>query len=152
MNKFNKRRKATSIPSFEFPTLYNKFPHNKLLMVLNSWTEFCFDGRENQYITFNSYGSWWVKDVKDNVICLNKQHVKYAVPCFLFDCFFIIGPKIFFQIISNPIECDPVSVFANQFLCFYESKSINEIKKNNLIKARKLTFLGLLMTSSRLHQ
>ena len=82
MNKFNKRRKATSIPSFEFPTLYNKFPHNKLLMVLNSWTEFCFDGRENQYITFNSYGSWWVKDVKDNVIHLNKQHVKYAVPCF----------------------------------------------------------------------
>ena len=43
MNEFNKRRKATSVLTFDFPTLYTKFPHNNLLMVLNSLIN-CFDG------------------------------------------------------------------------------------------------------------
>ena len=33
---------------------------------------------------------------------------------------------------------DPALYFANLFLYFYESKWINELKKNDLIKARKL--------------
>ena len=33
---------------------------------------------------------------------------------------------------------DPALFFANLFLYFYESKWINELKKNDLIKARKL--------------
>ena len=122
MNKLDKRRKITYISTFEFLTLYNKLSHNKLLMVLNSSIDFCFDRGENQYITFNSYGACWVKDIKDNVICLNKQHIKDTVPHFLFDCYFIVGPRIFFQIIGIPMRCDPISFFANQFLCFYESK------------------------------
>ena len=33
---------------------------------------------------------------------------------------------------------DPASFVANLFLYFYESKWMNELKKNDLIKARKL--------------
>ena len=56
-----------------FPTLYTKLPRNKLLMVLNSLIDFCFDGGECKYITVNNYGARWVNNIKDNVICLNKQ-------------------------------------------------------------------------------
>ena len=42
-------------------------------MVLNSLIDFCFDGGESKYITVNNYGARWVKNIKDNVICLNKQ-------------------------------------------------------------------------------
>ena len=73
MNGLNKRRKATSVSTFDFSTLYTKLPHNKLLMVLNSLIDFCFDGGECKYITVNNYGARWVNNIKDNVICLNKQ-------------------------------------------------------------------------------
>ena len=61
MNGLDKQRKATSVSTFNFSTLYTKFPHNKLPMVLNSLIDFCFDGRECKYITVNNYGGRWVK-------------------------------------------------------------------------------------------
>ena len=36
------------------------------------------------------------------------------------------------------MESDPAPFFANLFLYFYESKWMNELKKNDVIKARKL--------------
>ena len=57
INELNKRRKATSVSTFEFSTLYTKLPHNKLLMVLNSLINFYFDGGENKYITVNNMES-----------------------------------------------------------------------------------------------
>ena len=46
VNKLNKRNKAKYISTFDFPTLYTKLPHNKLLMVLHHLIDFCFDGGE----------------------------------------------------------------------------------------------------------
>ena len=72
INGLDKRRKATSVSTFAFSTLYTKLPHNKLLMILNGLIDVCFDGGESKYITVNNYGAHWVKIFKDNVICLNK--------------------------------------------------------------------------------
>ena len=66
----NKHRKATSVSTFDFSTLYPKLPHNKLLMVLNSLIDFCFDGRESKCITVNSYGAHCVKIVNKRYSCL----------------------------------------------------------------------------------
>ena len=57
MNGLNKHRKATSVSTFDFSTLYTKLPQNKLLMVFNSLIDFCFDGGESKYITVNNYGA-----------------------------------------------------------------------------------------------
>ena len=149
VNGLNKRRKATSVSTFEFSTLYTKLPHNKILMVLSSLIDFCFDGGECKYITVNNYGARWVNIIKHNVICLNKQQIKDAVGYLLLNCNFTVGPKIFCQIIGIPMGSDPAPFFANLFLYFYESKWMNELKKNDLIRARKLNvifkviFLGL---------
>ena len=66
MNGLNKWRKATSVSTFNFSTLYTKLTHKKLLMVLNSSIDFCFDGGECKYITVNNYGACWVNNIKDN--------------------------------------------------------------------------------------
>ena len=116
MNGLNKRRKATSVSTFDFSTLCTKLPHNKLLMVLNSVIDFCFDGGESRYITVNNYGAFWVKNIKDNVICLNKQQIKDAVAYLLFTCYFTVGSKIFCQIIGIPTGSDPAPFFANLLL------------------------------------
>ena len=77
------------------------------------------------------------KNIKDNVICLNKQQMKDAVAYLLFN-YFTVGPKIFCQIIGTPMGSDPAPFFANLFLYLYKSKWMNELKKNDLIKVRKL--------------
>ena len=40
--------------------------------------DFCFDGRNSNYVTVSSYGARWVKDIKENQICLSKQQRKDA--------------------------------------------------------------------------
>ena len=90
ISKLNKRRKSNSIPTFDFSTLYTKLSHKKLLMVLNSLINFSFDGGENKCITVTSYGAHWVKNIKDNVICLGKQPIKDAVSCLLTCCLIVI--------------------------------------------------------------
>ena len=85
-----------------YSILYTKL-HNKLLMVRNSLIGFCFDGGESKFITVNNYGARWVKDIKDNVICLKKQQTKDAVAYLLLNCYFTVGPKIFCQIIGVPM-------------------------------------------------
>ena len=100
MNGLNKRKKATSVSTFDFSTLYTKLPHNKLLMVLNSLINFCFDGGESKYITVNNNGARWVKNIKDNVICLNKQRIEYTVSYLHFNCYFTVGLKFFYLIIG----------------------------------------------------
>ena len=55
MNELNKRRKATSVLTFNFSTLYPKLLHRKLLTVVNGLIDFCFDGGESRYITVNNY-------------------------------------------------------------------------------------------------
>ena len=140
----NKQKKATSVSTFDFSTLYTKPPHNKFLMVRNSLIDFCFDGGESKYITINNYRACWVKMIKDNVICLNKQQMKDAVPYVLLNCCFAVGPKIVCQIIGILMGSDLAPFFANLFLYFYERKWMNKLKKNDLIKARNLcNILGL---------
>ena len=122
MNGLNKRRKATSVSIFNFSTLYTKVPHNELLIVLNTLTEFCFGGGEIRYITVNNYGAHWVKSIKDNVICLKKQERKDAVAYLLFNFCFIVSPKIPCQIIgilmgSNPAPFSPTYSYIFMKVC-----------------------------------
>ena len=65
------------------------------------------DGEESKYITVDSYGALWAKNIKDNVKCLNKQQIKDAVAHLFFNCYFTVGPEIFCQIIGIPMGSDP---------------------------------------------
>ena len=94
-------------------------------MVLNSLIDFCYGGGESKYITVNNYGSHQVKNIKDNVIYLNKQQIKDAVAYLHFNCYITVGPKIFCHIIGIPMGPDPAPFFANLFLQFYENESAN---------------------------
>ena len=78
-------------------------------MVLNCLIDFCFDRGESKSITVNNYGARWVKNITDNVICLNKQQIKDAVAYLLLNCYFTVGPKISCQITGIPLGSDPAS-------------------------------------------
>ena len=138
INRLNKRNKAKSITTFDFSTLYTKLPHNKLLKVLHSLIDFCFDGGIKKFILINKFGAYWVSEKKKDHICFSKQDIKDAVTYLLRNCYFTVGSKLFRQIIGIPMGSDPAPFFANLFLYFYEKKWITELKKRDLLKARKL--------------
>ena len=119
---FNKHRKVAFVSTFDFPALCTKLLYNKLLMTLNSLIDFCFNLGESKYITVNSYGAHWIKNIKGNAI-YHKQQIKDAVVYLFSNCYFTIGPKIFFcQVIGVPVGSDTAPLFAIFFLYFYESK------------------------------
>ena len=78
------------------------------------------------------------KNIKENIIYLYKQQIKDAVAYLRFNCYFTVSPKIICLIIGIPMASDPAPFFANLLFCFYESKWMNELKKNDIIKATKL--------------
>ena len=55
-----------------------------------------------------------------------------------FNCYLTVGPKVFCQIIGILMGSDPTLFFANFFLYFYKCRWMNKLKKNDLIKARKV--------------
>ena len=56
----------------------------------------------------------------------------------LSNCYFTVGLKIFCQVIGIPMGSDPAPFFANLFLYYYENKWMKDLKRKDLIKARKL--------------
>ena len=73
------------------------------------------DGGECKYITVNNYGVRWINNIKDNVICLNKQQIKDAVAYLLLNCSFTVGLKIFCQIVGSPMGSDPAPFLATYY-------------------------------------
>ena len=82
-----------------FSTLYTRLRRNKLLMVLTDSIDFSLG--EEKIIT----GLVVIVIIlsKDNQICLNKQQINDAVVHLLFNCYFIVDPKIFCQFSGIPI-------------------------------------------------
>ena len=113
MTKLNARKKAKSISTFDFSTLYTKLPHDKLLNVLFKLIDFCFNGGGHKYVTISKYGARWSKDRTNSRLCFDKQKLKNAISYLLSNCFFTVGSKIFRQIIGIPIY----GVRSCAFLC-----------------------------------
>ena len=95
--------------------------------------EFCFDGGENKFIQINKFGARWVREVNNK--CFSKQQMKHALSYLLSNCYFTVGTKILCQIIGIPMGLNQLH---NLFLYYYESRWMNELKKIDLIRARKL--------------
>jgi len=136
LRNLNRYGKAKSISTFDFSTLYTKIPHDKLLEVLYSIIDFCFDGTDKKFINVTNWGASFVLK-KVNKTCFTKQKVKDAVKYLLSHCFFTVGKNVFQQIIGIPMGSDPAPFFANLFLYHYERKWLLELKKNDLVSARK---------------
>ena len=139
IKNLNKRNRARSISTFDFSTLYTKIPHDKLIFVLHSLIDFCFNGGICDYIGVTDYGSHWVNDHSKYTIWFDRKRIKDAVSYLLSNCYFTIGKKLFRQIIGIPMGSDPAPFFANLFLYYYENKWLVQLKKNDLCKARKFS-------------
>ena len=138
INRLNKRGRAKSIDTFDFSTLYTKIPHDKLLYVLNSLVDFCFEGGMSEYVAVTDYGARWVANPSSYKFVFSKANIKLAIRYLMSNCFFTFGSQVFQQIIGIPMGSDPAPFFANLFLYYYESKWLKKIQKTDIARARRL--------------
>ena len=54
-------------------------------------------------------------------------------------CFFTLGNRLFKQVIGIPMGSDPAPFMANLFLYYYENRWLKNLKKKDLISARKFS-------------
>jgi len=139
MNNLSKRGKANSIATFDFSTLYTKIPHHKLIFVLNSLVDFCFNGGECTHIGIDYFGAKWTNEPSKFNIKFDNNTLKTAIKYLLDNSYFKLGENIFRQIIGIPMGSDPAPFVANLFLYFYENKWMLDLKKKDLLLARKLS-------------
>ena len=138
IKNLNKRGLSKFIYTYDFSTLYTKIPHDKLLFVLNSLVDFCFDGGTSDYIAVTNYGARWVTNPSKSKFMYNKSSIKLALRYLMSNCFFTFGQSVFQQVIGIPMGSDPAPFFANLFLYYYENRWLKNIQKTDIARARRL--------------
>ena len=110
VNKIKKRKNAKQIITFDFPTLYTKIPHDKLLDILYKVVDFMFKGGTRDYIVINKQGcaSWSFKKRCHHFV-FTKLLLKEATKYVLHNCFFSIGNIIIIHVMGIPTGCDPAT-------------------------------------------
>ena len=78
LNKINAKRKAKSISTFDFSTLYTSIPHNLLIDVLCNIIDFVFQGRAKAKIGFSQTSVYWTNKGTQKRF-FNKESLKDAV-------------------------------------------------------------------------
>ena len=134
LNKINAKRKAKSISTFDFSTLYTSIPHNLLINVLCNIIDFVFQGRAKAKIGFSQTSVYWTNKGTQKRF-FNKESLKDAVSFLIGKCYFTIGNLVFKQDIGIPMGIDPAPFWANLFLYFYENKFIQQLVTNKSPRA-----------------
>ena len=139
INRINAKRKAKSISTFDFSTLYTKIPHNKLIKVMNEMVDFSFQGDSHKVLAVSKSGCRWVYSSPKGSTIFSKKTTKLAIKYLMDNCYFTCGGQLFRQKIGIPMGSDPAPFMANLFLYHFESKWLKELKKKNLNHARKFS-------------
>ena len=129
LDKINKRKKAKSISTYDFATLYTKIPHEQLIEALEEAIDFAFNGGSKKYLKFNDKSAYWSS--KGGGQCFTKKSLKVATKHLIWSCYFKVGNKLFRQTIGMPMGIDPAPFWANIYLYNYESKYVTELVKSN---------------------
>ena len=137
ISKINTKKKAATIRTFDFSTLYTKIPHNLLKAALIEIIEFVFKGGISNGVYVSKYGSVWRKPSGDSTL-YTKDNIVKLFELIIDNAYFQVGDKIFRQVIGIPMGSDPAPFIANLFLYVYENRFMEKLKKSDLKRARNL--------------
>ena len=133
----NASKKAKSIATYDFSTLYTKIPHEDLIKNLNEIIDLAFAGGTNKYIIASETKAYWAKDKKDKCTYFTRSTLKDTVTHLIKESYFQIGDITLIQKIGIPMGIDPAPFWANLYLHRHEYKFMIEHIKQNTLKAKK---------------
>ena len=138
IDKINHKKKAFSIRTFDFSTLYTKIPHHLLKGALFEIVDFCFKGGISKGVYVHKTDAYWRKPSKDGKDPYTREDIKSVLEYVIDNAFFQVGDKVFRQIIGIPMGSDPAPFIANLFLYIYENRFMTNLKKYDLARAKNL--------------
>jgi len=135
LKNINRKRRAKSIATYDFSTLYTKLPHNKLIFQLSKVIDLAYKGGDKKFIRVTENGhAFWSKTKKG--VSFSKAALKIAVSHLIENCYFTVGNTIMKQEIGIPMGIDPAPFWANLFLYTYEEGYISNTIHVDPVKAR----------------
>ena len=129
LNKLNSQKKAKSISTFDFSTLYTTIPHHLLVQILSELIEIVFDfyAKDKKYrLGFSNTSLYFTTRGTENRY-FTKSSLKDAVSFLIQKCYFTIGNLAFKQDIGIPMGIDPAPFWANLFLYKYEKEFVDKL-------------------------
>ena len=134
---YNKKKKAKSISTFDFSTLYTKIPHDKLIKELSEVIDFVFDAGNCKYIAISkNEKAYWSKTKPKSSVSFTQNSLKTAMKHLIKNCFFKAGDIVMCQVIGIPMGIDPAPFWANLFLYQYEQRYMSKLIEEDKVKAR----------------
>ena len=135
LKNINRKKKAKSISTYDFSTLYTKLPHNKLISQLSKVIDLVYKGGDKKFIYIASNNkAYWSKSKK--AVSFSKTSLKTAVSHLIENCYFTVGDIVLKQAIGIPMGIDPAPFWANLFLYTYEENYISSRISIDPVKAR----------------
>ncbi len=135
LKNINRKKRAKSIATYDFSTLYTKLPHDKLIFQLSKVIDLVFKGGDKHFIRVTDTGhAFWSKRKKG--VSFSKASLKIAVSHLIENCYFTVGNLVTKQAIGIPMGIDPAPFWANLFLYTYEEEYISNIIPLHPVKAR----------------
>jgi len=132
----NRKKRAKSITTYDFSTLYTTLPHDKLISRLEGVIDVVYRGGDKTYLCVSKNGrAYWGKKFKGSV-GFTKASLKMAVKHLIENCYFTVGNCVLRQDIGIPMGIDPAPFWANLFLYTYEEEYMSKLVTVDKEKAR----------------
>ena len=138
IDKINNAKKAKTVRTFDFSTLYTKIPHHLLKGALEDIVDFCFSGGNSNGVYVLNGKAFWRIPKRGDYRTYTQKKVKDVLSYVIKNAYFQINNKVFQQVIGIPMGSDPAPFIANLFLYFYENKFLDKLKTEDLPRARRL--------------
>ncbi|WP_456235821.1 hypothetical protein [Soonwooa purpurea] len=130
----NTRKRARSISTYDFSTLYTKIPHRDLIKELNKIIDLVFEGGKNKFIGFTEKRVFWC-NTKKGKSSFTRSSLKAVVESLICESYFKVGNKLLLQSIGIPMGMDPASFWANLYLHRYEYVYMSSLIRSNARRA-----------------
>ena len=137
LKSVNKKKRAKSIATYDFSSLYTKLPHHQLKEKISSIIDFVFKGGNKSFIRISKNGkASWGKKSK-GIVGFTKASLKATVNYLIENCYFTVGNITMRQCIGIPMGIDPAPFWANLFLSSYEEEYMSTLISSDLTKAKR---------------
>ena len=127
----NRKKKVSSIRTYDFSTLYTNIPHKQLKSRLAQVIKKAFDVSNNSFISIYKNDARWTNSPRKKTLALDCRKIIRLLNWLIDNIYVTFGDKVFRQKIGIPMGTDCAPFLANLFLYSYESEWIIEQQKLN---------------------
>ena len=131
LRKFNEKKIAKNIRTYDFSTLYTSIPHKDLKREIAWVVSQCFNKDARRFIRVNTRTgeAHWSKTRGNKDHVWNKDEL---IIVWLIDYIYVVcGDSLFKQVIGIPMGTDCAPFLANLFLFAFESKWMSKKHEEN---------------------